>query len=130
MRIATILSERGFTIDVPDYKHTQRIQLSELRVSPIISDVTPEMWNENQKKAEERNVIRLEQLEKLNNDADFVKATKIIQGLNSTNIEDDDYWQTVLDSLILITEKQGISLNGTLSFEDSEMLRELIRQEK
>ncbi len=93
-----------------------------------IIDVTPEMWYENQKRAEERNDIRLEQLEKLNNDPDFVKATKIIQGINSTNIEDDAYWQTALDALIIVTEKQGISLNGTLSYEDSEILRELIRQ--
>jgi len=93
-----------------------------------IIDVTPEMWYENQKRAEEENAIRLEQLEKFKNDPDFVKATKIIQELNSTNIEDDAYWQTVLDSLIIITEKEGI--NGTLSFEDSEMLRELLRQEK
>jgi len=93
-----------------------------------IIDVTPEMWEKNQKRAEEENAIRLELLEKLNKDADFVKATKIIQELNSTNIEDDAYWQMVLDSLILTSEKQGI--NGTLSFEDSEILRELLRQEK
>jgi len=91
---------------------------------------TPEMWEENQKRAEERNAIRLDQLKKLEKDADFVNAGKIIKELNSTNIDDDAYWQTVLDSLIIINEKLGNNVNVTISFEDSETIREIMRQEK
>jgi len=116
------------SVDNPELSFDAQ-DISEISGLEII-DVTPEMWEENQKRSEERNAIRLEQLEKLNNDEDFVNAGKIIQGLNSTNIEDDVYWQTVIESLVLVIEKQGISLNDTFSFEDSEQLRDLLRQDQ
>jgi len=60
------------------------------------------------------------------NDEQFKQATQILQGLNITNIEDDLYWQSILNSFQIINEKSG--RNGTMSLEDSQILRDLLRE--